>query len=489
MPKRRADSPSPRPNQISRANTEIQQRVAGTSTAEPKPDQHNSKRRRLETTKGTQSLKNQSSRRNLRAKLEADARMNTQVLTKSKPEPELSSGPPTPDSLPREIQSTRNMVEEELAELRRQLQEKDQQLQRQRDALNHVHQQLQCQICLETLQRPFALVPCGHVACVGCLQQWFSAPAPEEGAPAATLARRKKTCPHCRARLNQRPVEIYTLKEIISNVEPALNVQPGPQREVANPEDPWKDIFFEERHGARIGVDGALIDHADGGVRRCPSCLCEIYEGVCAECGEEFMFSSEEEEEEEEMMYNPYIFGAPPDFLGHMDLEPSDDEGSYDEDFIDDGPIYEQDGDMEDDVEDAEFLQQQLANPEPEPIVISDESDASDDSIEIQRPPRLHDHNLRHLHIQRHPQVILSDEEVEQDVEDGLSDDDQVVQYQRRPAYGQGRYIALQYDQDEPEELSDDEPQQYNHHHHHRHYHEHHHYGIQDDEFDEDEDY
>ena len=129
MPKRRADSPSPQQNQTSKATNHIEERVASTSTTEPTLEQHTSKRRRLESAnpnKSTNSLKSQSSRRSLKAKLAADARMNTQVLNKSKLEPEPSSGPPTPDSLPHEIESTRDTVEEELAQLRKQLEDKEQ---------------------------------------------------------------------------------------------------------------------------------------------------------------------------------------------------------------------------------------------------------------------------------------------------------------------------------------------------------------------------
>ena len=127
MPKRRADSPSSRQNQTSKEASHTDERVASTSTTE-QLEQHTSKRRRLDTanpSKTTSSLKNQSSRRSLKAKLAAE-RMNTQVLNKSKSEPEPSSGPPTPDSLPREIESTRDTVEEELAQLRKQLEDKDQ---------------------------------------------------------------------------------------------------------------------------------------------------------------------------------------------------------------------------------------------------------------------------------------------------------------------------------------------------------------------------
>ncbi|TEB32665.1 hypothetical protein FA13DRAFT_219564 [Coprinellus micaceus] len=38
---------------------------------------------------------------------------------------------------------------------------------------NSLAQSLTCQICLDLMYKPYALTPCGHVACYGCLVRWF----------------------------------------------------------------------------------------------------------------------------------------------------------------------------------------------------------------------------------------------------------------------------------------------------------------------------
>ncbi|GAA5820577.1 hypothetical protein JCM11251_003059 [Rhodosporidiobolus azoricus] len=65
----------------------------------------------------------------------------------------------------------------ELATLRRDIAAKDELLARQLSALESLHSAVACTVCLETLDRPYALA-CGHVFCRKCLLNWFFRPDP-----------------------------------------------------------------------------------------------------------------------------------------------------------------------------------------------------------------------------------------------------------------------------------------------------------------------
>ena len=146
---------------------------------------------------------------------------------------------------------------------------------------------------------------------MGCLQQWFnkSNAANEEIHGVVPVVRRKKTCPHCRTPVVQRPVVAHLLKALTTEVLTgwaALTARTPPVEGALVQGDPWKDIFPSERNGANRGADGAIIDYEDGGVRRCVNCLTEIYQGVCEGCGEVYDVEDYLSDESLEFDYPPY---------------------------------------------------------------------------------------------------------------------------------------------------------------------------------------
>ncbi|TCD69937.1 hypothetical protein EIP91_005761 [Steccherinum ochraceum] len=211
------------------------------------------------------------------------------------------------------------------------------QLSSQQNLLTSLLPSLTCRVCLYLMNRPFALAPCGHVVCHGCLVSWFSAP-PQNGpnvlvdppppppgpvvangqapAPAAAAAPanpppprppsaifRKKTCPHCRAVVRDRPVEVWEMKEMVASVTKSGLVQDQDVIGPATPdpptsEDPWKNIFPSvARHNGDAGPDMppavahelmGIQDAEDGGVYRCVECMHEIWDGVCSNCHREY---------------------------------------------------------------------------------------------------------------------------------------------------------------------------------------------------------
>ncbi|CAA7266222.1 unnamed protein product [Cyclocybe aegerita] len=232
----------------------------------------------------------------------------------------------------------------EIARLKEQLEEKSRLLDRHQAHLNHHHQALTCQICLDLLHKPYALNPCGHITCYGCLVRWFTAsqnpneaggangpPPPEQGqgddvetildsasARLGNYLRRRKTCPVCRAAVHDRPVEIWGIKSMVASLlRSGLVDAPAPAPAPAPPTpavegpanaitDPWRNVFQNggaRRHPAHqhapFGIhplpppaaqdDGdreqlGWYDAEDGGIYRCIECYHEIWDGVCSGC-------------------------------------------------------------------------------------------------------------------------------------------------------------------------------------------------------------
>ncbi|THV05675.1 hypothetical protein K435DRAFT_773633 [Dendrothele bispora CBS 962.96] len=265
-------------------------------------------------------------------------------------------------------------------------------------ALGLVQQSLTCQICLDLLYKPYALAPCGHIACYSCLVAWFTSvdggppgvppsgldPIPAMGndrdpntntnpdtnasvnAPgntnantngnqnpttatstttqnpttttttttrARTYYRVKKTCPHCRSVVRERPVEVWTIKNMVSGLVGSASgilelPSGGPSVSTSDDTrsteaaatsgaengDPWKGIFCR-RSDPSAGVSGmrflyphhrhrsdnpndappnqedmGMLDQEDGGIYRCLECMHEIWDGVCTNprCGREY---------------------------------------------------------------------------------------------------------------------------------------------------------------------------------------------------------
>ena len=177
--------------------------------------------------------------------------------------------------------------------------------------LHQVQQAITCQVCLDLMYKPYALAPCGHLACHSCLVNWFTAPSPDNR-PMPPAIMHKKTCPHCRAVVRERPVEVWGVKGIAqatskSGLLPNQLPVPVEASESLNANsDPWKDIFPkpgtagrrgfpwffpDDDDGVHIadiaprGEDVGMLDMEDGGIYRCLDCMHEIWGGVCSSCG------------------------------------------------------------------------------------------------------------------------------------------------------------------------------------------------------------
>jgi hypothetical protein len=158
----------------------------------------------------------------------------------------------------------------------------------------------------------------------------------QEGDPVIPVSRRKKTCPQCRSIVTQRPVGVFLIRDFANHVESMLSTHEGrppaePQQETNAGADPWEGIFPTFTNHA---ADGTIVDHEDGGVRRCPGCAWEISGGTCEGCGREFDESDREFEDVEDLFmlgqldWHENLFGQFPQpfYAGISDY----DEGEYD---------------------------------------------------------------------------------------------------------------------------------------------------------------
>ncbi|RDX42861.1 hypothetical protein OH76DRAFT_1410731 [Lentinus brumalis] len=191
-------------------------------------------------------------------------------------------------------------AEVQVTELQVQISAKSQLVTEHEGLVSTLQQSLSCQICLDLMHRPFALSPCGHSACHQCLVNWFKAPPAD--VPANQVLPtwlRKKTCPHCRAVVKDRPLEIWAIKEMVANLVKSGLAQgfyspaEEPAAGAANA-DPWTGIFRPEPGNQHAFPDGAypapvahLLGQRDDedGVYRCIDCFHEIAAGSCSHCG------------------------------------------------------------------------------------------------------------------------------------------------------------------------------------------------------------
>ncbi|OCH92763.1 hypothetical protein OBBRIDRAFT_790921 [Obba rivulosa] len=175
--------------------------------------------------------------------------------------------------------------------------------------LSTFQQTLTCQVCLDLMHRPYALTPCGHTACYSCLVSWFSTPPPD--VPAGEVLPiwvRRKTCPHCRAVVRERPVLMWGIRDLVSALSKSglgsgLPPPPPPDAIAEGEADPWANIFRPARSnmhasfawpgaGAGAGAGEPPLPHLvgmhdaeDGGIYRCVDCMHEIWDGICSACG------------------------------------------------------------------------------------------------------------------------------------------------------------------------------------------------------------
>ncbi|KAJ1301056.1 hypothetical protein OPQ81_003474 [Rhizoctonia solani] len=187
--------------------------------------------------------------------------------------------PETPVINPKEQE-----LQDEIERLRSQLEQKNQVISRHESTIETIQNSVHCPICLDPLWKPFVVVPCGHMACQGCLLSWFTSPPPGQADhPDERPKQKRKTCPHCRGTVRSRPIEVYGLGGVVATLHP----HPHPPQSTFNPDtstasgDPWAEIFpLLPARPAR--------DEEDGGIRRCPACFYEIWDGECVGCGRAF---------------------------------------------------------------------------------------------------------------------------------------------------------------------------------------------------------
>lgn len=171
---------------------------------------------------------------------------------------------------------------------------------------------LTCQICVDLMYKPFTLAPCGHIACYSCLVGWFkSNVAEDEFGPQSV--HRKKTCPHCRSAVRDRPIENFTIKEMVNSLinSGVLEDVSGDVAAIsaapATSVDPWAGIFpkhpvrennydglpfplFDEGEDEEYSSedDMGTFDEADN-VYRCRSCMNEVVDGFCTLCERHYL--------------------------------------------------------------------------------------------------------------------------------------------------------------------------------------------------------
>ncbi|KAF8801332.1 hypothetical protein BYT27DRAFT_7198414 [Phlegmacium glaucopus] len=123
------------------------------------------------------------------------------------------------------------------------------------ELLSTIETSVQCQICMDLPDKPFALNPCGHVLCLSCLQEWFrkAPPAlddmdvdPDELTDPQYVLMRSKTCPACRAVVKHRPVPIFMVKSVVTVLKKAKSPHASSRHNndhLHTEDNPWKGIF------------------------------------------------------------------------------------------------------------------------------------------------------------------------------------------------------------------------------------------------------
>ena len=144
-----------------------------------------------------------------------------------------------------------------------------------------------CKICHRLLYEPYSLA-CGHTYCYSCLSQWL-------------VDSRKKTCPDCRAHVNQQPTPSYLVRELVLVFVSRNELLPDGEtieehnsyvkeeaevvaKDKANTDPRTGGLF---KGGFKKGLRGYIgpIHDAGDGVDRCPTCHWELEEGFCNSCG------------------------------------------------------------------------------------------------------------------------------------------------------------------------------------------------------------
>ncbi|KAG2362183.1 hypothetical protein BDR07DRAFT_1357959 [Suillus spraguei] len=151
-----------------------------------------------------------------------------------------------------ELRQKASANEKKLKETESQVSKAQNKVKKCEDAINNVETNVQCQICMELLLKPYALSPCGHVLCVSCLQEWFKKAPPgddemyDDDDPDYLLFR-KKTCPCCRGNIRNRPIPVFIVKSIASALLKVRGTSPNTSSPTAGSPaadaDPWEGLF------------------------------------------------------------------------------------------------------------------------------------------------------------------------------------------------------------------------------------------------------
>lgn len=187
---------------------------------------------------------------------------------------------------------------------------------------------------------------------------------------------RRKTCPHCRAVVRERPVEVWNVKSIAQAVGKSglltnqLAIPTEASESLNTNADPWKDIFSkpgavnyrgfpwffpapdiddDDIHladGAPRGEDVGMLDMEDGGIYRCLDCMHEIWDGICSSCGRVYPGHRDargDDDDDDEYEENP--MGWLEDQMGAEEVDVVDDPGWM---GLEDGEADDDGGDVDD---------------------------------------------------------------------------------------------------------------------------------------------
>ncbi|KAG8991103.1 hypothetical protein FRB90_001463 [Tulasnella sp. 427] len=215
--------------------------------------------------------------------------------------------------------------------------------------LNAVEEALVCQICAGVMHKPYALSPCGHVSCLTCLQEWFQSQREEDDDDFGST-RNRKTCPHCRAKIRSRPVQVFVIKAVVEalGIEPEEEPAslPGAQPVASTSavsDDPWHGIFAttDEQDDEDDEGEEYYVGHDDDDLEVCEACGSDFdLDGYCVGCGApaDFMYSDEDDDGEDDED-DPVSDGGPnsgpssdeevvwQDPIGHSDEDYDDEQG------------------------------------------------------------------------------------------------------------------------------------------------------------------
>ncbi|KZS87979.1 hypothetical protein SISNIDRAFT_490497 [Sistotremastrum niveocremeum HHB9708] len=195
---------------------------------------------------------------------------------------------------------------------------------------------LSCDICLDMLEDPYTLYPCGHVACGQCLISWFKTPGQghDRRVHDAPLTMQSKICPKCRCQIFSAPVRAFALQAVVRSLR-EFDSRASLESLPKEAKEPWLDIF-PPIHNRSVQV---IIDDEDGGISRCPYCLHELLGNECTGCGHMFegeeVHLSDSELEDEHGMGSDAIHS---NMMGEENIGLTDlsDESGYESSFIDD---------------------------------------------------------------------------------------------------------------------------------------------------------